>query len=77
MVDGMRPLDGYAIETKHVRDPGCGKTYRSIDKVNRTLGTPPKLDAHGQPKFDPHRDGMYWQSMMAMDGVTGTARYVP
>ena len=114
MVDGMRPLDGYAIEAKHVRDPGCGKTYRSIDRVNRTLGTPPKLDARGEPKFDPHRDGMYvkddnelarykavlsdprnrdirgfeiitndpdgapyWQSMMAMGGVTGTARYVP
>ncbi|MFC9534305.1 restriction endonuclease fold toxin-2 domain-containing protein [Streptomyces sp. NPDC056975] len=114
MVDGMRRVDGYAIEAKHVRDPGKCATYRSIDRVNKTLGTPPKLDKNGAVKFDPHRDGMYrgdaselaryraaladprndeirgfeiitndkpaapyWQSMMAMSGVNGNARYVP
>ncbi|GHJ35458.1 restriction endonuclease fold toxin-2 domain-containing protein [Streptomyces sp. TS71-3] len=114
MADGMRPVDGYAVEAKHVRDPGCRNTFRNLDKVDRTLGTPPKVDAQGRVKFDPHRDGMYvkdakelarykaafadprndeirgfevitndpdsapyWQSMMAMSGVTGTARYVP
>ena len=114
MVDGMRPADGYAIDAKHVREPGCRSTFRSLDKVNQTLGTPPKLDAKGNVKFDPYLDGMYfkdgkelaryraalsdprnselrgleiitndpeaapyWQSMMVMSGVTGTARYVP
>ena len=114
MVDGMRPVDGYAIEAKHVREPGCRKSFRSLDKIDQTLGTPPKVDANGKVKFDPHRDGMfagdakemnryeaalsdprndeirgfeiitndadtapYWQSMMAMSGVQGTARYVP
>lgn len=114
MVDGMRPADGYAVEAKHVREPGCGKTYRSPERLEQTLATAPKMDANGNVKFDPHRDGMYvrdanelaryraalsdprndeirgfeiitndepaapyWQSMMAMSGVTGTARYVP
>ncbi|MER7660089.1 restriction endonuclease fold toxin-2 domain-containing protein [Streptomyces sp. NPDC096193] len=114
MVDGMRPIDGYAIEAKHVREPDCKKTFRDLDQVDKTLGTPPKIDENGKVKFDPHRDGMYvkdgnelaryraalsdprndeirgfeiitndkrsapyWQSMMAMSGVTGTARYVP
>lgn len=114
MVDGMRPADGYAIDAKHVRNPNCRSTYRSLAKVDQTLGTPPKLDAKGNVKFNPYLDGMYfkdgqeleryraalsdprnrdlrgleiitndqdgasyWQSMMAMSGVTGTARYVP
>ncbi|MEU0394520.1 restriction endonuclease fold toxin-2 domain-containing protein [Streptomyces sp. NPDC006208] len=114
MVDGMRPMDGYAIEAKHVREPDCKKTFRDLDRVDKTLGTPPKIDKNGKVKFDPHRDSMYvtdgnemaryraaladprndeirgveiitndkrsapyWQSMMAMSGVTGTARYVP
>lgn len=114
MVDGMRPMDGYAIEAKHVREPDCKKTFRDLDQVDKVLGTPPKIDENGKVKFDPHRDGMYvkdgnelaryraalsdprndeirgfeiitndqrsapyWQSMMAMSGVTGTARYVP
>ncbi|MFG2594943.1 restriction endonuclease fold toxin-2 domain-containing protein [Streptomyces sp. NPDC048462] len=114
MIDGMRPVDGYAVEAKHVREPGCRKTFRSLDSLDTTLGTPPKVDARGAVKFDPRRDGMfvgdekemsrykaalsdprnheirgfeiatndpdaapYWQSMMAMTGVQGTARYVP
>ena len=114
MVDGMRPVDGYAVEAKHVREPGCRTTYRSLERLEQTLATAPKVDANGKVKFDPHRDGMYvkdanelnrygaalsdprndeirgfeiitndpdaapyWQSMMAMSGVTGTARYVP
>ncbi|MEU9593882.1 restriction endonuclease fold toxin-2 domain-containing protein [Streptomyces sp. NPDC048193] len=114
-IDGMRKVDGYAIDAKHVRDPESCKSFRSISKVNQTLGTPPKIDPETQRiVFDPHRDGMYvkdanemaryraaledprndeirgfeivtndkraapyWQSMMAMSGVNGTARYVP
>jgi hypothetical protein len=59
MVDGMRPMDGYAIEAKHVREPDCKKTFRDPDQVDKTLGTPPKIDENGKVKFDPHRDGMY------------------
>ncbi|MFE1882326.1 restriction endonuclease fold toxin-2 domain-containing protein [Streptomyces diastatochromogenes] len=115
MVDGIRPVDGYLIEAKHVRDPDCQKrSYRSIERVNETLAKPVKVDAKGNPKFDPLIDGMYrsdenelrryksamanpanseirgleivtngkdnaayWESMMAMNGVTGSARYVP
>ncbi|WP_405613294.1 restriction endonuclease fold toxin-2 domain-containing protein [Streptomyces sp. NBC_00076] len=115
MVDGIRPADGYLVEAKHVRDPDCEKrSFRSIERVNETLAKPVKVDAKGNPKFDPLIDGMYrgdeaelrryksamanpanseirgleivtngkdgapyWESMMAMNGVTGTARYVP
>ncbi|MFF4406612.1 restriction endonuclease fold toxin-2 domain-containing protein [Streptomyces sp. NPDC001404] len=115
MADGLRPADGYAVEAKYVHKPDCEKptTFRNLDKVDKTLGTPPKLDARGKPKFDPFRDAMYvgdekelvrykaamenpdnqlrgmeivtndkaatayWQSMMLMTGVKGTARYVP
>ncbi|MEU1376858.1 restriction endonuclease fold toxin-2 domain-containing protein [Streptomyces triculaminicus] len=114
MADGLRPADGYAVEAKYVRKPDCPtpSTFRSIDALNKTLGTPPKLDGNGNPKFDPRRDGMfpgderelkrykaameqsselrgleivtndknataYWQSMMLMSGVNGTARYIP
>lgn len=114
MVDGVRPIDGYAIEAKHVREPDCKKTFRSLTEVDKTLATPPKTDAQGKLRFDPRIDGMYgsderelvryraamsdprnrelrgleivtndtdsagyWQSMMAMNGVNGTARYVP
>lgn len=115
MVDGIRPLDGYLVEAKHVRDPDCKKrSFRSIERVNETLAKPVKVDANGTPKWDPLIDGMYrgdeselrryksamanpanseirgleivtngkdnaayWESMMAMNGVTGSARYVP
>ncbi|MEU4348992.1 restriction endonuclease fold toxin-2 domain-containing protein [Streptomyces sp. NPDC023838] len=114
MADGLRPLDGYAVEAKHVREPDCRKTFRSLDEVDKTLATPPKADQQGKLKFDPRVDGMYgsderelfrykaaladprnaqirgleivtndrsavgyWQSMMAMNGVNGSARYVP
>ncbi|WP_234311835.1 restriction endonuclease fold toxin-2 domain-containing protein [Streptomyces griseus] len=115
MVDGIRPLDGYLIEAKHVRDPDCKKrSFRSIERVNETLAKPVKVDAKGNPKWDPVVDSMYgddsreltrykkamanpanseirgleivtngkdnaayWESMMAMNGVTGSSRYVP
>ncbi|MFE3186601.1 restriction endonuclease fold toxin-2 domain-containing protein [Streptomyces violascens] len=114
MADGLRPLDGFVVEAKHVREPDCKKTFRRLDEVDKTLAAPPKLDQRGNPKFNPLIDGMYagderelkrykaamsdprnaqirgmeivtndrsaagyWQSMMAMNGVTGTARYVP
>ncbi|MBF6051468.1 hypothetical protein AF335_06205 [Streptomyces eurocidicus] len=61
MADGLRPADGYAVEAKHVRKPNCENptTFRHLDAVDKTLGTPPKLDANGNAKFDPRRDGMY------------------
>ncbi len=63
MVDGVRPMDGYLVEAKHVRDPDCTKgSFRSIERVNATLAKPVKVDA------------AYWESM---NGVTGSARYVP
>jgi len=115
MVDGIRPMDGYLVEAKHVRDPDCAKrSFRSIERVNETLAKPVKVDANGNPKWDPLIDGMYrgdeselrryksamanpanseirgleivtngkdnaayWESMMAMNGVPGSARYVP
>lgn len=115
MADGMRPADGYLVEAKHVQDPNCVKrSYRSIERVNETLAKPVKVDAKGNPKWDPVIDSMYgddsreltrykkamenpanseirgfevvtngktnaayWESMMAMNGVTGSARYVP
>ncbi|KOG27718.1 restriction endonuclease fold toxin-2 domain-containing protein [Streptomyces resistomycificus] len=115
MVDGIRPVDGYLVEAKHVRDPDCAKrSFRSIERVNETLAKPVKVDAKGDPKWDPLIDGMYrgdeselrryksamanpanseirgleivtngkdnaayWESMMAMNGVTGSTRYVP
>ncbi|MFD8129085.1 restriction endonuclease fold toxin-2 domain-containing protein [Streptomyces mirabilis] len=115
MVDGIRPADGYLVEAKHVRDPDCKKrSFRSIERVNETLAKPVKVDAKGNPKWDPVVDSMYgddsreltryqkamanpanseirgleivtngkdnavyWESMMAMNGVTGSARYVP
>lgn len=115
MADGIRPVDGYLVEAKHVRDPDCTKgSFRSIARVNDTLAKPVKVDASGNPKWDPVIDSMYgddsreltrykkamdnpanseirgleivtngktnaayWESMMAMNGVTGSARYVP
>jgi hypothetical protein len=115
MADGIRPVDGYLVEAKHVRDPDCKKrSFRSIERVNETLAKPVKVDAKGTPKWDPVIDSMYgddsrelaryqkamanpanseirgleivtngkdnavyWESMMAMNGVTGSARYVP
>lgn len=114
MADGLRPEDGYAVEAKHVREPDCKKTFRSLDEVDKTLATPPKVDNKGKLRFDPRVDGMYgsderelaryraamsdprnseirgleivtndkdsasyWQSMMAMNGVNGTSRYIP
>ncbi|MCD9141082.1 restriction endonuclease fold toxin-2 domain-containing protein [Streptomyces albireticuli] len=61
MADGLRPADGYAVEAKHVRKPNCENptTFRHLDAVEKTLGTPPKLDAKGNAKFDPRRDAMY------------------
>ncbi|WP_258528069.1 restriction endonuclease fold toxin-2 domain-containing protein [Streptomyces sp. NBRC 110611] len=59
MVDGLRPADGYAVEAKYVRDPGCNNTYRRLSEVDKTLGTPVKLNPNGKPKFDPRRDAMY------------------
>ncbi|MDX3386487.1 restriction endonuclease fold toxin-2 domain-containing protein [Streptomyces niveiscabiei] len=115
MVDGVRPMDGYLVEAKHVRDPDCTKgSFRSIERVDATLAKPVKVDAAGKPKWDPVIDSMYgddsreltrykkamanpanseirgleivtngktnaayWESMIAMNGVTGSARYVP
>ncbi|MFE3599780.1 restriction endonuclease fold toxin-2 domain-containing protein [Streptomyces sp. NPDC059142] len=114
MADGLRPEDGYAVEAKHVREPDCKKTFRSLGEVDRTLATPPKVDNQGKLRFDPRVDGMYgsderelaryraamsdprnseirgleivtndkdsagyWQSMMAMNSVKGTSRYIP
>ncbi|MFE9404692.1 restriction endonuclease fold toxin-2 domain-containing protein [Streptomyces sp. NPDC006530] len=114
MADGLRPTDGYVVEAKHVREPDCKKTFRSLDAVDKTMATPPKVDQQGKLKFDPRIDGMYggderelsrykaalsdprnaeirgmeivtndrnaagyWQSMMAMNGLSGSARYVP
>ncbi|MEV8526133.1 restriction endonuclease fold toxin-2 domain-containing protein [Streptomyces sp. NPDC052000] len=114
MADGLRPLDGYVVEAKHVREPDCRKTFRSLDEVDKTMATPPKVDQQGKLKFDPRIDGMYgsderelarykaalsdprnaeirgmeivtndrnaagyWQSMLAMNGLNGAARYVP
>ncbi|MFF9153300.1 restriction endonuclease fold toxin-2 domain-containing protein [Streptomyces sp. NPDC014846] len=114
MVDGMRKVDGYAVEAKYVKEPGKCKSFRLVSSVDRTLGTPPKIDPRtGKMRFDPHLDGMYfgdgaelnryraalddprndeirgfeiitndqqsvpyWQSMMAMSGVNGSARYI-
>ncbi|MGH1553370.1 restriction endonuclease fold toxin-2 domain-containing protein [Streptomyces sp. L7] len=108
-------MDGYLVEAKHVRDPDCTKgSFRSLARVNDTLAKPVKVDANGNPKWDPVIDSMYgddsreltrykkamdnpanseirgleivtngktnaayWESMMAMNGVTGSARYVP
>ncbi|MGW7490770.1 restriction endonuclease fold toxin-2 domain-containing protein [Streptomyces sp. NPDC054786] len=33
MADGVRASDGMAVDAKHVRDPGCSKTFRSLDKL--------------------------------------------
>jgi hypothetical protein len=115
MVDGIRPMDGYLVEAKHVQDPDCKKrSFRSIERVNETLAKPVKVDAKGNPKWDPVIDSMYgddsreltrykkamanpanseirglevvtngqdnaayWESMMLMNGVSGSARYVP
>ncbi|MDI6408153.1 restriction endonuclease fold toxin-2 domain-containing protein [Streptomyces albus] len=59
LVDGLRPSDGYAVEAKHVRDPDKCNTSRSLDAVNKTLARPPKIDAKGNMKWDPHLDSMY------------------
>lgn len=115
MVDGVRPMDGYLVEAKHVRDPDCTKgSFRSIERVNSTLAKPIKVDTAGKPKWDPVIDPMYgddsreltrykkamanpansekrgleivtngktnaahWESMIAMNGATGSTRYVP
>ncbi|MEV4505121.1 restriction endonuclease fold toxin-2 domain-containing protein [Streptomyces klenkii] len=115
MVDGLRPADGYAVEAKYVHRPNCEKptTFRNLDVLDKKLATPPKLDARGKLRFDPHIDAMYtgdekelvrykaamanpsnqlrgmeivtndkdatayWNSMMRMVGVDGSARYVP
>ncbi|MFI0262387.1 hypothetical protein ACH4OW_25475 [Streptomyces sp. NPDC017056] len=81
----MRP------NAKYIRDPGCKKTFRSLDAVDATLGTPVKADDRGNVKFDPRNTQLcgleiitndresptYRQSMMAMSGVKVTTRYVP
>ncbi|MEU7057597.1 restriction endonuclease fold toxin-2 domain-containing protein [Streptomyces sp. NPDC046197] len=115
MVDGIRPVDGYLVEAKHVQDPDRKRrSFRSIERVNETLAKPVKVDDSGKPKWDPVIDSMYgddsreltrykkamanpanseirgleivtngeddaayWESMMLMNGVTGSARYVP
>ncbi|MEU6809781.1 restriction endonuclease fold toxin-2 domain-containing protein [Streptomyces sp. NPDC046831] len=115
MVDGVRPMDGYLVEAKHVQDPNCKRrSFRSIERVNETLAKPVKVDAKGNPKWDPVIDSMYgddsreltryknamanpanseirgleivtngkesaayWESMILMNGVNGSARYVP
>ncbi|MFE2157035.1 restriction endonuclease fold toxin-2 domain-containing protein [Streptomyces lydicus] len=33
IADGLRASDGMAVDAKHVRDPGCSKTFRSLDKL--------------------------------------------
>ena len=47
------------MEAKHVRDPDKCNTSRSLDAVNKTLARPPKIDAKGNIKWDPHLDSMY------------------
>ncbi|MFD8324358.1 restriction endonuclease fold toxin-2 domain-containing protein [Streptomyces lydicus] len=59
-VDGLRPADGYAVEAKYVREPGCRNTFRRLSEVDKTLGTPVQLKEDGKTiKFDPRRDGMF------------------
>ncbi|MFE4592001.1 restriction endonuclease fold toxin-2 domain-containing protein [Streptomyces laurentii] len=60
MVDGIRPLDGYLVEAKHVRDPDCKKkSFRSLDRVEETLAKPVKINSKGQIVWDPVVDSMY------------------
>lgn len=59
MADGLRPADGYAVEAKHVREPGCTTSSRSLDKVDHTLATEPRYDGHGRMRFSPRIDSMY------------------
>ncbi|MFE4018020.1 restriction endonuclease fold toxin-2 domain-containing protein [Streptomyces sp. NPDC059101] len=59
-VDGMRPADGYMVEAKYVREPECRNTFRRLDEVDKTLGSPVKFESNGTTvKFDPRRDAMY------------------
>ncbi|MFI6103616.1 restriction endonuclease fold toxin-2 domain-containing protein [Streptomyces sp. NPDC051310] len=60
MVDGVRPVDGYLIEAKHVRDPDCRKkSFRSLDRVEETLAKPVKVNDKGKIARDPVVDSMY------------------
>ena len=45
----MRPADGYAVEAKYVREPGCRNTFRRLSEVDKTLGTPVQLKEDGRP----------------------------
>lgn len=59
MVDGIRPADGYLVEAKHVRDPDCETSFRSLDRVDKTLATPVKVNKQGNIVWDPVVDSMY------------------
>ncbi|MGW7459740.1 restriction endonuclease fold toxin-2 domain-containing protein [Streptomyces sp. NPDC054797] len=60
MVDGIRPVDGYLVEAKHVRDPDCKKkSFRSLDRLEETLTKPVKVDSQGKIAWDPVIDSMY------------------
>ncbi|MFH8616829.1 restriction endonuclease fold toxin-2 domain-containing protein [Streptomyces sp. NPDC017979] len=60
MVDGIRPVDGYLVEAKHVRDPDCTKkSFRSLDRVEGALAKPVKLNNKGEIAWDPVVDAMY------------------
>ncbi|MEU8433642.1 restriction endonuclease fold toxin-2 domain-containing protein [Streptomyces sp. NPDC029216] len=60
MVDGIRPVDGYLVEAKHVRDPDCKKkSFRSLDRLEEILTKPIKVDSQGKIAWDPVIDSMY------------------
>ncbi|MEU1630703.1 restriction endonuclease fold toxin-2 domain-containing protein [Streptomyces sp. NPDC020096] len=35
LADGLRSTDGMAIEPKYVHEPGCSKTWRTLDKLQK------------------------------------------
>ncbi len=61
MADGLRPADGYVIDSKYVKEPNCEnpKTFRSLQAVDKALAKPPKIAADGKMKFDFHLEFTY------------------
>ncbi|MEV5508878.1 restriction endonuclease fold toxin-2 domain-containing protein [Streptomyces orinoci] len=35
LADGLRSTDGMAVEAKNVREPGCGRTFRTLEKLQK------------------------------------------
>ncbi|GAA2495854.1 hypothetical protein GCM10010406_35160 [Streptomyces thermolineatus] len=35
LADGVRSSDGMAVDAKYVKEPGCGKTFRTLDKLQK------------------------------------------